>query len=176
MSARLLHHALLRPAILQILRAAGFHVAKPSVVDTLTDIAARYIELLADRTVTFANLNHNDSTPDITDVRMALVDCGLLTPTQTASEEVWKELLREPLHEVPERNGLQQKEIQRRDAEDTHEIKEFIAWFHGPVHEEIKRVAGFIPEQSQGLPLEGMEVEKPDDYLAGKSLLILKAK
>jgi transcription initiation factor TFIID subunit 3 len=169
MSARTLHHSLLRPAILQILRAAGFQAAKPSVVDTLTDIASRYILLLADKTVDYANLNHNDPVPDITDVRMALVECGLITPTQTASEEVWRELLRKPLYEVPERNGLRQKEIQRRDAEDTHEIKEFIEWFHGPVHQEIKRIAGLGQDETQGL--EGLD-EKADDYVTGMCICI----
>jgi len=171
MSSQLLHHALLRPAIIQILRAAGFQSAKPSVVDTLTDIASRYILLLAARSVSYANANHNDSTPDITDVRMALVECGLLAPTQTATEEVWKEILREPLWEVPERNGLRQKELQRRDDEDTHEIKEFIAWFHGPVHQEIKRIAGFMQEDVQGPPIDGLEPEKPDDYFTGTCII-----
>jgi transcription initiation factor TFIID subunit 3 len=164
MSARTLHLALLRPAVLHILRAAGFQAAKPSVVDTLTDITARYLMLLAARTVDYANVNHNDSTPDITDVRMALVECGLLTPTQTAGEEVWKELLREPLDEVPERNGLRQKEIQRRDAEDTHEIQEFIDWFSGPAYVEIKRIAGLAVDDG---PLDGLELVRPDDYFTG---------
>jgi transcription initiation factor TFIID subunit 3 len=164
MSARTLHLALLRPAILHILRAAGFQAAKPSVVDTLTDIAARYIMLLAARSADFASINHNDPTPDTTDVRMALVECGLLTPTQTAGEEVWKELLREPLDEVPERNGLRQKEIQRRDAEDTHEIQDFVDWFSGSTYLEIKRIAGLMAEDAQGPAMDGLEVVKPDDY------------
>ncbi|KAF2436615.1 bromodomain associated domain-containing protein [Tothia fuscella] len=163
MSARTLHHSLLRPAILQILRASGFHSAKPSVVDTLTDIASRYILLLASKTLIYAHLNHNDSSPDITDVRMALVDCGLLTPTQTSSEEVWRELLRKPLSDVPERNGLREKEIKRRDGEDTSEIRDFVAWFSGEVHREIRRIAGL--GQEEGLIMEGMDQEKPDDYV-----------
>jgi transcription initiation factor TFIID subunit 3 len=167
MSARTLHLALLRPAILHILRAAGFQAAKPSVVDTLTDIAARYIMLLAARSAEFASVNHNDLTPDTTDVRMALVECGLLTPTQTAGEEMWKELLREPLDEVPERNGLRQKEIQRRDAEDTHEIQDFVDWFSGPVYLEIKRIAGLVAEDAQGPAMDGLEGVKPDDYFTG---------
>jgi transcription initiation factor TFIID subunit 3 len=69
--------------------------------------------------------------------------------------------LREPLDEVPERNGLRQKEIQRRDAEDTHEIQEFIDWFSGPVYVEIKRIAGLSVDDG---PLDGLELAKPDDY------------
>jgi transcription initiation factor TFIID subunit 3 len=167
MSAKTLHLALLRPAIIQILRAAGFQAAKPSVVDTLTDIAARYIMLLASRTTDYATVNHSDSSPDITDVRMALVECGLLTPTQTAAEEVWRELLREPLYDVPERNALRQKEIQRRDAEDTHEIQEFVDWFSGPTYQEMRRIAGLLVDEVQGPPLDGLEEARPDDYFTG---------
>lgn len=63
-----LHHALLRPAILHILRAAGFHSTKPSTLDTLTDLSARYFLLLAQRTAEFASergtISHQDPTED----------------------------------------------------------------------------------------------------------------
>lgn len=167
MSAKSLHEALLRPAIIQILRAAGYQATKPSVIDTLTDMASRYIQLLALRTAEHASVNHNDIVPTITDVRMALNDCGQLTPSQTASEETWKELMRQPLHQIPERNLLRQKEAQRRDDEDTQEIKDFVAWFHGSVHHEMKRIAGLLQEDHRAPPIDGMEIAKPEDYLSG---------
>ncbi|OBT50709.1 hypothetical protein VE04_09459, partial [Pseudogymnoascus sp. 24MN13] len=51
MSSHAIHHALLRPCVLHILRAAGYHSTKPSVLDALTDIAGRYMHLLATSTV-----------------------------------------------------------------------------------------------------------------------------
>jgi transcription initiation factor TFIID subunit 3 len=165
MSAALLNLALLRPAILQILRASGFHAARPSVVDTLTDLAARYITLLATRAIFHSNSNHSDSIPDITDIRMALADCGLLTPGLTATEEVWRELLRTPLCDLPERNGQREMEETKRDREDVEDIKEFIKWFDGPVNKDIKRIAGLIPDSKQVLVADAStEVQ---DYLTG---------
>ena len=165
MSTASIHHALLRPAVLQILRAVGFHSARPSVVDTLTDITARYLTLLATRTAAHAFENHNDYTPDITDVRLALVDSGLLVPSLTATEEAWKEILRKPLDNIPERNGLRAMEAARRDEEDTNEIAQFIEWFRGPVHFETKRIAGLVAEEGQAVELE--EVTGKEDYLTG---------
>lgn len=140
--AQLLHKALLRPAILHILRAQGFHSARPSVVEALTDIASRYILLLAQTTASYASVSRNDLVPEITDIRMALQDCGMLLPTMTAAEEAWKQALRKPLDQYPERMGIRLREKQRRETEDTRDVKEFIDWVRGPVNKEIARVAG----------------------------------
>lgn len=116
-----LHHSLLRPSILHILRAAGYHSTRPSVLDTLTDLAARYMLLLAQTAANHAALNHND--PElaleisITDVRMAMQDCGALAP--------------EKLLEEQEFNG----------QEDTRGVEGFIAWAMGPGNHEIRRIA-----------------------------------
>lgn len=56
-----LFHALLRPAVLQILRAAGYHGAKPSVIDAVTDLAARYFLHLCRLTALYATHNSNDA-------------------------------------------------------------------------------------------------------------------
>lgn len=162
-----LHNALLRPAILHILRAAGFHSARPSVVDTLADITVRYLFLLASNTASHAYTNHNDYTPDITDVRMAMQDCGVFAPTLTAAEEAWREILRKPLDEYPEHNGLRANERARRDAEDTREVTEFVEWFRGERYEEIKRIAGLIGGAGQGAEIEAKG--EPEDYLTGTS-------
>jgi transcription initiation factor TFIID subunit 3 len=166
MSTALLNHALLRPAIIQILRASGFHAARPSVIDALTDLAGRYIALLAARAAFHANSNHGDSIPDITDVRLAMADCGLLTPGQTATEEAWRELLRIPLSEIPERNGLRRVEEVKRDEEDTEDVKEFVKWFDGPVNKEIQRIAGLLGDSKQLSGTEG--AADVHDYLTGK--------
>ena len=163
MSERLLHHALLRPAIIQILRAQGFSGAKPSVVDTLTDIAGKYIVLLATRALTYAHTSHVEPHLDITDVRMAMVDCGILQPSTTASQEVWRELLRKPVEEYPDRNQLHQAVLAERDEEDTEDVTAFVKWFRSNAYREIVRVAGLLQEED----INGeMERKKPQNYLA----------
>lgn len=165
MSEKQLHHALLKPAVLQMLRAAGFAGTRPAVADTLTEITSRYIMLLASQAMALAHLNHGDSIPDITDTRMALMNCALLQPTQTASEEMWKELLRQPIEEIPEGSVLRKKEAEKRDEEDTHEIKSFINWFDGPVYKEQMRIAGLAKEHIPAEQLvEGIELAKHVDY------------
>ncbi|KAK7545617.1 hypothetical protein IWX49DRAFT_337126 [Phyllosticta citricarpa] len=154
MSAQELHAALLRPAILHILRAAGYHSARPSVVDAVSDIAARYMLLLAQRTAYHTWSNHNDPVPTVTDVRMALSDAGLLIPSMTGAEEAWKEVLRKPLSEYPERNGMRMKEARRRDLEDTADVREFIDWVMGPANKEIMRVAGLDVGTGAGKALD----------------------
>lgn len=87
MSSQDLHTSLLRPPILHILRAAGFHATRPAAVDTLVDLAARYLILLATKTASYAISNRNVVVPTITDVRMALQDVGALWPSISAMEE-----------------------------------------------------------------------------------------
>ncbi|KAF2201767.1 hypothetical protein GQ43DRAFT_431342 [Delitschia confertaspora ATCC 74209] len=142
MSTSELYNALLRPAVLDILRASGFHATHGAVLDTLTDITIRHIKLLAEKTAMHAYSSHNSLEPTISDVRMAMQDCGVLVPTLTGAEEAWKERLRKPLDEYPERNGLRLKEEMRRDAEDTQDVREFIDWAQGEQAAEIRRIAG----------------------------------
>lgn len=163
MSSRDLINTLLRPTVLHILRAAGFHSAKPSVVDTLVDLTARYILLLASRTAYNASSNHNDATPDITDVRMAMQDCGVLVPTLTGSEEMWKEILRKPLEEYDEETGARTKEEKKRLLEDTADVNEFIDWIRGDFNKEINRIAG-ISKQSMSAT-EALDAVEMEDYL-----------
>ena len=165
MSTNDLFQTLLRPAVLHILRAAGFNGAKPSVVDTLVDLTARYITLLASRTAYNAYSNHNDLTPDISDVRMALQDCGLLAPSMTAAEELWKEILRKPLEEYDEESGARAKEDKRRETEDTADVTTFIDWVKGPQHMEIRRVAGVLKQQPLTVA-EQLDAIEMEDYLS----------
>lgn len=116
-----LHHSLLRPCILQILRAAGYHSTRPSVLDTLTDLAARYIFLLAQTTARHASVNHNE--PELSleisiqDIRMAMQDCGALIPEKVMEEQEFY------------------------GQEDTRGVDAFVAWAMGKVNSEIRRVA-----------------------------------
>jgi transcription initiation factor TFIID subunit 3 len=145
---------LLRPAVLHILRASGFHYGKPSAVDTVVDLTVRYISLLAERTAYNAYSNHNDSTPNITDVRMAMQDCGLLVPTMTAGEEEWKQILRKPLDFYNDETG----------AEDTADVKEFIEWVSGDQNQEIRRIAGTLKPVATN-PIEQLDQLEMEDYL-----------
>ncbi|EHK17571.1 uncharacterized protein TRIVIDRAFT_43048 [Trichoderma virens Gv29-8] len=101
-------HAFLRPSILQILRATGYHSTRPAVLDTLTDIAARYLTLLCEKTASNATNNHGDAGDyDIVDVRMALQEVGVLLPERAETEQAWK------------------------GEEDMRGVEEFIEWFSG---------------------------------------------
>ncbi|KAJ4315524.1 hypothetical protein N0V94_005897 [Neodidymelliopsis sp. IMI 364377] len=155
---------LLRPAVLHILRATGFHYGKPSAVDTVVDLTARYLSLLAERTAYNAYSNHNDLIPDMSDVRMAMQDCGLLVPTMTAGEELWKEYLRKPLDEYNGESGAREMEEARRDAEDTADVTEFIEWVKGEQNKEIRRVAGTYKPVATN-PTEQLDQLEMDDYL-----------
>jgi len=166
MTANSLHHALLRPAVIHILRAAGFHGARPSVVDTLTDLAGRYITLLSERTLAHSFASHNDLDCDITAVRMALEDCGLLIPTRTSSEEIWAELLRMPLEGYSEQYDIRKREKERRDDEDTEGVRNFAEWFESNKYREIQRIAGFGPPEGQ-VPSLGPQPVR-EDYLTGE--------
>ncbi|KAJ4331696.1 hypothetical protein N0V95_009835 [Ascochyta clinopodiicola] len=155
---------LLRPAVLHILRATGFHYGKPSAVDTVVDLTARYLTLLAERTAYNAYSNHNDLVPDISDVRMAMQDCGLLVPTMTAGEELWKEFLRKPLEEYNGESGARDMEEARRDAEDTADVTEFIEWVQGEQNKEIRRIAGTYKPVATN-PTEQLDQLEMEDYL-----------
>ncbi|OAA73200.1 Bromodomain associated domain protein [Cordyceps fumosorosea ARSEF 2679] len=120
-------HALLRPAILQVLRATGYHATRPAVLDALTDLAARYMLLLCQHTAAHAASNHREAAaaaaaagvsaqPDdftLTDVRLALQEMGALGAERTPTAELWLE------------------------DEDTRGVDEFVAWFAGQRMKEL---------------------------------------
>ncbi|KAB5580517.1 hypothetical protein GE09DRAFT_1212965 [Coniochaeta sp. 2T2.1] len=115
-----LFHALLRPSILQILRATGYHGARSAVLDILTDLAARYLWELCHMTAVYASHNGLDpetGAPTIVDVRMALQHVGALLPERPEPEQ--------------EYNGV----------EDTRGVEEFVRWFESRESAEIRRVA-----------------------------------
>ncbi|CAK7264573.1 hypothetical protein SEPCBS119000_001065 [Sporothrix epigloea] len=105
-------HSLLRPCILEVLRAQGYHAARPSVVDAFTDLAARYLTLLCETTARHTAHNSTEVSglvPCVVDVRLALEDCALLTPGT--------------------------------GADDVRPIAEFVDWVAGARNREIRRIA-----------------------------------
>ncbi|KAK0265236.1 hypothetical protein LTR35_017203 [Friedmanniomyces endolithicus] len=176
-----LHRALLRPPILHLLRAAGFHSTKPSVLDTLTNLAERHLLLLAATTARYADLNHTDPVPTVTDLRMALAECGSLIPLESATEEVWREELRVPLPEMERKaatGGLLmggggggearvRAEKRKRDEQDVRDVVGFTGWFDGKEHAEARRVAGMSGEGEGALVGVGGGVVRAEDILVG---------
>ena len=146
-------HALLRPAVLQILRAAGFSHSRPAVLDTVTDLAARYLLLLGSSTAQNALNTHDDDVPTVQNARLALLEAGALRPQSSVLEEQAK--------------GTQMVDGEELPFEDLRGVEAFVAWAQGPVNKEIRRISGLdgtgadVGEIAAGL-------EEQDDYVTGK--------
>lgn len=154
MSPNNLHNALLRPAVIQILRAAGFNNAKGSVVDTVTDLAVRYMLLLGNATAQSAFSNHNTYVPTVQDVRMALVEAGALVPQMSVSEE--------------EGRGFETIDEELVAFEDLRGVEGFVNWARGPVNKEIRRVAGVA---ASGKDLADVNlIDDGEDFLTGMTM------
>lgn len=149
MSAHHLQTALLRPPVLHILRAAGFHSARPSVVDSVADLAARFLTLLADSTAGhYGSHDGLDNGPQLEDVRRAMEDCAVFRPQMHVTEEDW------------------------RGEEDLRGLESFIEWVTGDVNREIMRIAGVGTTRAQGV-LEAVQVDGSgdgDDFLTGRAI------
>ncbi|TPR03068.1 hypothetical protein CAN33_0013095 [Aspergillus niger] len=136
MSGSNLHNALLRPPIIQILRAAGFHATRPSVLDTLADLTAQYIMILASSATTHAaNAHPHDPVPVLEDIYQALQDAGALRPQLREWEEDWQ------------------------GEEDMRGLEGFLSWFTGPANREIRRIAGFVPSEGDMVDADALEKE-----------------
>ncbi|KAJ5183875.1 hypothetical protein N7492_001491 [Penicillium capsulatum] len=139
MSGQNLHNALLRPPIIQILRAQGFHSTRPSVLESLADLTGRYIMILASSTASHAaNAHPDDPSPALEDIYQALQDAGAIRPQLREWEEEWA------------------------GEEDMRGLESLLGWITGPTHREIRRIAGFVP--SEGDMVDPDAVEK-EDYL-----------
>jgi transcription initiation factor TFIID subunit 3 len=112
-----LHHSLLRPVVLHILRAAGYHSTRPSVLDAFTDIAGRYMFALASAAARYAEVNHDEIELGIQDIRMAMQQCGAIAPEKVMEEQLYD------------------------DIEDVRGVNAFIEWAMGPANKEIRRIA-----------------------------------
>ena len=151
-----LHTALLRPAVLQILRAAGFNYAKSAVIETITDLAARYLLLLASSAAQNAFNTHNTFVPTIQDVRIAMNQAGALYPQMSTAEESL-------------RGNVQILEGVWVPFEDLRGVEAFVNWAHGPLNKEIRRIAGFGDDANVEEIAAGLDDQ--DDYLAGECFL-----
>lgn len=144
-----LHTSLLRPSVIHILRAAGFHSTRPSVLDTLVNLTERHLLLLARTTAEHALLSHNSLIPGLTDVRLALGECGVLGPVDSAAEEEWRERKRRGNALVEGEGGGEERVAslkRKRDARDVREVETFERWVLGGRNAEIRRVAGILPD------------------------------
>lgn len=141
MSTHALYNSLLRPPILHILRAAGFHAIRPAVLDTIVDLASRYLILIAQKTAAHALTNRNESIPTIIDVRLALQDVGAFRPQMSIMEE------------------------QCEDEEDMRGVDAFLRWLTGEENREIRRIAGLLPSEGEVVALEASEPR--EDFLTG---------
>lgn len=171
--ARTLHRSLLRPLLITTLRAAGFQSTRPSVLDTLVSLTENYLLLLASTTAQHAWNNHNDPYPTVTDVRMAMQECGILLPALGGAEETWIELMRKSVEEMGEveRGGEVRKQAvkRKREIEDVKDVREFEKWVQGEDLREMKRIAGMLPDASgtSGAVVGvGGGVVQADDFLA----------
>jgi transcription initiation factor TFIID subunit 3 len=133
MSSHALHSSLLRPPVLHILRAAGFHAIRPAVLDTLVDLASRYLILLAQKTAAHALTSRDETTATIIDARLALQDVGALRPQMSTMEE------------------------QRESEEDMRGMDAFVRWLTGEENREIRRIAGLVPSEGEIVALEASE-------------------
>ncbi|KAH0538863.1 hypothetical protein FGG08_004580 [Glutinoglossum americanum] len=137
-----LHFTLLRPPILHILRAAGFQSTRPAVLDTLTDLAARYLLLLANITATQC-ASSNSPVPTFQDVRMAMTEAGVFRPQRTACEEGWL------------------------GEDDMRGVEAFLEWAVGDGNREIRRIAGLTtPGGKEPVVIAATGEPPPEDFLA----------
>lgn len=170
-----LHRSLLRPMVIHTLRAAGFQSTRPSVLDTFTSLAERYLLLLASTTATHALNAHSDAQPSLSDVRMALRDCGAIVGGEGASEEEWAEMMRVPVDELARQaasgggggESRRAGEKRKRDTKDVGDVEPFLAWFGGAEYAEIKRIAGMSDGSGTAAVGVGGGKVVADDFLQG---------
>ncbi|KAI0438100.1 hypothetical protein F4803DRAFT_555347 [Xylaria telfairii] len=163
-----IHLALLRPAILQILRAQGYYASTPSTIDCLTEIAGQYLYTIAKRTAEHATMNNcvgPPGTPDVVDVRLALEECGALCPSASLEPPAKRRRLS---HSDTVDNDETLREGDD-EVEDTSGVDEFIRWATGRKNQRIRKIAGVVaPPGAITAGAEGEDgavEERPSDYL-----------
>lgn len=154
MAASELHAALLRPAIIQIVKAMGYNLAKPSALDSIADLAARYLLLLASETAQAARDTHGYDQPTIQDIRMALYKVGALRPQLDLAEEAAR--------------GTEIIHGREFPFEDLRGVDSFVTWAQGPICKEIRRVAGLDGGESDNIADLAAGMDENEDYVTGK--------
>ncbi|KAI0460155.1 hypothetical protein F5B21DRAFT_498757 [Xylaria acuta] len=163
-----IHLALLRPAILQILRAQGYYASTPSTIDCLTEIAGQYLYTIAKRTAEHATMNNYvgpPGTPDVVDVRLALEECGALCLGASPAPSAKRRRLSHS--DVVDNDKTLQGDDD--EVEDTSGVDEFIRWATGRKNQRIRKIAGVVAPP--GVIVAGVEgedgavEERPSDYL-----------
>ncbi|KAJ6257676.1 Transcription initiation factor [Drechslerella dactyloides] len=109
------YFSLLRISTAQMLRHAGLAGSRPSVLDTLTDMTARYLTLLG-TTARSITESSERTTSELTDALLAMEHLGLLKPLT----------------------------IYTPDLNDTRAVDNFIAWAKSPEVEELRKLAGVV--------------------------------
>ncbi|KAI0401785.1 hypothetical protein F4802DRAFT_578404 [Xylaria palmicola] len=187
------HLALLRPVILQILRAQGYYASTAGTIDCLTELAGQYLYAVAKRTAEHATLNNRlgpPGTPGLVDVRRALEECGALCPGTSPGEPPPAKRRRlsssggaggdghdDHGHDDHDDDHDEDDEDDE-EAEDTAGVDEFISWAMGRKNQRIRKVAGVVaPVGAIEAGAEGedgmVEEERPSDYLDGKLFFLL---
>ncbi len=157
MSSNNLQNALMRPAVLQILRASGFHNSSGAALDVMTDLAIRYLSLIASSAAQNAFNTHNDYVPTVQDIRMALLEVGALRPQMSVLEERAK--------------GSVHIHGQRVPFEDMRGVEGFLNWARGPSNREIRRIAGLA--SAPGEVVEVGALDEHEDYVTSETLLLV---
>lgn len=133
------YHALLRPTVLQILRAQGYYSCTPAVLDVVTDLVARHLMALCEQTARNSENLPWPTQPTIVEVRKALEESGVFGPIRTHTAEQWA------------------------TKEDTSGVDSFISWAKGEKNRKIRKVAGALQEQND---LDEAADEPVTDYLS----------
>ncbi|KAI9869092.1 MAG: hypothetical protein M1813_002916 [Trichoglossum hirsutum] len=138
-----LNFTLLRPPIIHILRAAGFQSTRPAVLDTLADLAARYLLLLA-HTTAMQCASNNSPVPTLQDVCAAMAEVGALKPQVTVCEEDWL------------------------GEEDLRGLEAFLEWAVGEGNREIRRISGLVaPRGKEAVGAVTASADSlPEDFLS----------
>ncbi|KAI0523834.1 hypothetical protein F5B22DRAFT_418934 [Xylaria bambusicola] len=164
-----IHLALLRPAILQILRAQGYYASTSSTIDCLTELAGQYLYEISKRTAEHATMNNYlgpPGTPDVVDVRLALEECGALSPGVSPAPPA----KRRHLSPGDAADGDETYDDDEEGEEDTAGVEEFIRWAIGRKNMRIRKIAGVVVPPGAAIVgaegEDGTEVEeRPSDYL-----------
>lgn len=174
-----IHLALLRPAILQILRAQGYYASTPTTIDCLTEIAGHYLYTIAKRTAENATLNNYlgpPGTPDVVDVRLALEECGALWPGANPEPPAKRRRLSRSVtadgEEEEDETPRECDDQEKMEDDDTSGVDEFIRWAMGRKNQRIRKVAGVVAPAGAmaAADVEGEDgtvEERPSDYLDG---------